>query len=240
MKTLFNIFLLGLIPILSSAQMSLGIKAGANFSQTSLTDDAKVFFNSNFKPGYQVGAFLDIPFGGMFGVQAEVFYLKAGSRYESIVEGNVITFLDVETTYDVMGIWSSRLNLDYLDIPIMLKYNFRGRSVSSYLMAGPHLRFATGASMVDQRVTPQTGTAQTASNRAINIGSGPNRSILSSDFGISIGGGLAFELDYGFIVVDARYYLGMTNIRNSKNPAEKMNNRTAMINVGYMFPLGGY
>jgi len=239
MKNLFITIAFFAFPAFLMAQTSLGIKAGANFSTLSLTSEVKNDFDNNMLVGYQVGGLVDVQFGGMFAVQAEALYVRRGSSFRSKIDVNGVTFINETVTFDNFGQYTSAIQLDYVDIPIMLKYNFRGRGVSSYVMAGPHINFAVGARMANQKLESANDT-ETANNRNLNIGSGRNDTIRSSDFGISIGAGLAFELDYGHIILDARYYLGMANISNSNDPRHKTNNRSLMINIGYMFPLGGY
>lgn len=242
MKNLLTLFAILLFSFSMSAQTSIGVKAGANFSNVTLSDQYGDLFDANLKPGFQAAAFIDIPFGGMFGFQGEVAYVRVGSGFESIVavssaNNGAYEFFDGGND---PGFYSGQLSLDYVDIPLMIKYNLRGRSVQGFLMAGPHLRFATGATLSDQRVNTVEGEQVTYLNRELVIGSGANRTISGSDFGISFGGGVKIELDYGHILVDARYYLGTSNIRNSANPNLEMSNRNIMVNVGYMFPLGGY
>lgn len=239
MKNLFITIAFFAFPALLLAQTSLGFKAGANFSTVSLTDEVKNDFDNNMSIGYQVGGLVDIQFGGMFAVQAEALYVRRGSSFRSKVDVSTVTFLTETVAFDNVGEYSSNVQLDYVDIPIMLKYNFRGRAVSSYVMAGPHINFAVGARLANQTLESANDT-ETANNNSLNIGTGRNDAIKSSDFGISVGAGLAFELDYGHIVLDARYYLGMSNIANSNDPSAKLNNRSLMVNIGYMFPLGGY
>lgn len=243
MKNLLTLFAAIVLTYSVSAQTSLGLKAGANFSNVTMTDQFNDLLNSNLRTGFQVAAFVDVPFGGMFGFQGEIGYVRSGAGFESIVplsaaNGGPYEFFD--GVYEP-GFYEGNLTLDYLDIPLMIKYIMRGRGVQGFLMAGPHLRFATGASLSDQRTFQAAGEGQvTYLNRELVIGSGANRTISGSDFGISFGGGVTIELDYGHIIIDARYFVGTSNLRNSANPDLAMSNRNIMLNVGYMFPLGGY
>jgi len=235
MKNLLNTLLVIAFPIFLTAQTSIGIKAGANFSNFSMSSQLQDDFNSNLTPGFQVGGVLDIPFGGMFGVMVEGLYTRRGDAKRSKVD---FAYLENGVAID-QGILKVRTHLNYVDIPIHLKYNFRGRSVSTYLMAGPQLSFALGGENNNLIIE---GSVQdyTLPNQRLEFGSGRNDDLKSSDFGISLGAGMAFELDMGSITLDARYFLGMTNLANSSNPADAFKNRTIMINVGYLYPLGGY
>jgi len=235
MKNLFTLFAMLTIPFLSVAQTSIGVKAGANFSNFSMSKQLDETFNSNLTPGFQAGAVLDVPFGGMFGVMVEGLYTRRGDAKRSkenfayLLEGVPVD----------MGTLRLRTHLSYLDVPVHLKYNFRGRSVSTYLMAGPQLSFALSG-QINNIVLEGTQQDYPFPNERLEFGTTRNDDVKSSDFGISIGAGMSFELDMGFITIDARYYMGMTNLANSSNPGDAFKNRTVMINVGYLYPLGGY
>jgi len=235
MKNLFVTLIALAFPMFLFAQTSIGIKAGPNFSNFSMSSQLQDDFNSNLTPGYQVGAVLDIPFGGMFGVSLEGLYTRRGDSKRSKVD---FAYLENGVAID-QGTLRVRTHLNYMDIPIHLKYNFRGRSVSTYLMAGPQLSFALSGNN-NNIVIEGSQRDYTLPNTRLEFGSGRNDDLKGTDFGISLGAGMAFELDMGFITVDARYFLGMTNLANSSNPADTFKNRTIMINLGYLYPLGGY
>lgn len=265
MKKIIIFTIIILVPFMAMSQSSIGFKAGANFSNYGITSEAKNDWNSNLTPGFQVGAFYGIEFGGMFGVQLEAMYSRRGTAYRSKIDmsyaisiddsnpnNQTITLATGETTY--------KEHISYLDFPLLFRYNMRGRGIRPYLTAGPQLGFALSATRKDQLVDgtisthqyfpvenqyllePITSTSDfhTFDNARMEIGSGRNDEIISADFGIVLGAGLEIELDFGSLLIDARYYMGMSNISNSADPAQAIRNRSLMVNVGYVVPLGMY
>jgi len=263
-KLIISSFII-LVPLIALSQSFIGFKAGGNFSNFSITSEAKNNWSSRMTPGYQVGAFYGLEFGGMFGVQLEASYTRRGSAFRSKVNfrypisldqsnpnNQIITLVTGETTY--------KDHISYLDFPLLFRYNMRGRSIRPYLAAGPQLGFALSAMQKDQLVDGIISTHQylpfedtyiptpissrpdfhTFDNRRMEIGEGRNDEIISADFGILLGAGLEIELNFGSILLEARYYMGMTDIDNSANPAATIKNRSLMINIGYVFPLGMY
>lgn len=265
MKKIIILSIIILTPLITFSQSRIGFKAGANFSNYGITSEAKNDWNSNLTPGFQVGVFYGFDFGGMFGVQLEAMYSRRGTAYRSKVDmayaisidqsnpnNQTITLASGETTY--------KEHISYLDFPLLFRYNMRGRAIRPYFAAGPQLGFALSATRKDQLVDGTISTHQyfpvenqyilepissrsdfhTFDNARMEIGNGRNDEIISADFGILIGAGLEIELDFGSLLLDARYYLGMSNISNSADPAFAIKNRSLMINIGYVIPLGMY
>lgn len=198
----------------------------------------------------------------MFGLQIEGMFTRRGSARETKVPLYFENFLvrtdaqGVTRVGDLTGNIDYKEHISYLDFPVMLKFNLRGRGIRPYFMAGPQLSFALNASQkdifyqgsMDNYVVSGTGlvyentvTVEDAiANTELEIGTGRNDYFRPADFGIAVGTGLSIELDFGYIVADVRYYMGMSNIRNSSNPIFDIKNRSVMINVGYMYPIGGW
>jgi hypothetical protein len=84
----------------------LGIKGGANLDKINGES-----FSNEFKFGYNVGAFAELNFTPMWGIQPEVLFNQSsyhtGTQFSSIYPGGV---------NDVQG------NLNYLSIPILLSF----------------------------------------------------------------------------------------------------------------------
>lgn len=262
MKNLFTLTLLVFLPILLAAQSGIGFKGGINFSNHALSDQQKDLWNANLTPGFQAGAFYDLSFGGMFGLEIGGIFSRRGTARETkvpVFSENFITSTNaqgVTTVSDFTGNIDYKEQISYLDFPVMFKFNLRGRGISPYFMAGPQLSFAMGANRKDifyqgnldnylfdgtnYTFINTTAVDDASANAELEIGSGRNDQIRPTDFGIAIGAGLSVELDFGYIVADVRYFMGMSNIVNSSNPIFDTKNRSIMINVGYMYPIGGW
>lgn len=245
-----------------TGQSGIGFKAGVNFSNHALSQQQKDNWNANLTPGFQAGAFYDMSFGGMFGLQIEALFTRRGTARETKVPLYFENFISNTTAQgftrvgDLTGNVDYKEHISYVDFPVMFKFNLRSRGISPYFMAGPQLSFALSARQkdifyegsMDNYILNGTGfvyentvlVEDAIANTELEIGTGRNDYIRPSDFGIALGAGLSIELDFGYIVADLRYYIGMSNIRNSNNPILDTKNRSVMINVGYMYPIGGW
>src|SRR5688500_5156258 len=103
------------------AQFSIGVKAGANITKV----DGKAF-RDEFRYGYHLGGFMEIPLGESVSIQPEVLWnqyqTRADSSFSSVYENAV----------DFSNYRDGKLN--YLSIPLLVYYKL-GKVVS--LQAGP-------------------------------------------------------------------------------------------------------
>lgn len=109
--------------ITANAQ-SLGLRAGANFSNIVKTDDND--FNTEFKTGFHAGITLDIPLVSRLSFAPEIMYSQKG--YKST--GTSLLF--GENEYSV--------TTHFVDVPILLKIN-TGNGFNLHL--GPQVSFLT-------------------------------------------------------------------------------------------------
>lgn len=103
-------------------QFHIGAKAGANIIKV----DGKSF-KDQFKYGYHLGGFMEIPLGKKFVVQPEVLF----NQYATTVDSN---FNHVYQNVFNSN-YQSNVKLNYLSIPLLLNYKLIGNFLS--LQAGP-------------------------------------------------------------------------------------------------------
>jgi len=245
MKNLTQILFFSFFALSLSAQMSIGIKAGASLNKYSFSDVINDSYDATSQAGYTVGAALDIPFGGRMGVETGAYWTRKGSGMESETAE-----FQLNTNQGSIDVYSeAKEKLNYLTIPVHLKMHFRGKSIGSYVLAGPEFNFALSGSystnytdskgLLLKEVEDVLNANGVESNGDIEFGSGRNDTYKSFDFGISLGGGLFYELEVGKITLDARYYFGMSNMLNTEDDDFKIKNRNLIVQVGYAFPIGG-
>jgi hypothetical protein len=148
-----------------------------------------------------------IRFGlGRLGVQAEILSVTKGASFSDGED-------DVE------------LRLEYVEIPLLLHIPLAvGGSFAPYVFGGPSIGLevrcrlkAEGGSSVD------CDDADTFGRR-------------STDFGVHAGGGLAFAMGPGALLVEGRYAFGLSNLVDQGTGTVRT--RTPSVMVGYEIPLG--
>lgn len=179
--------LAGLGATQASAQtFDLGLEAGANFSSF-IGSDVTSYAGaaSSNKMGFVGGGFLSLNFGSSFAIRPEILYEQKGTA----IQGT-----------------STTAELDYIEIPVLLKLSLGSPVVNPGILLGPSFSFNTVA---------------TVSN------GGTINNVSSSDIGIM--GGI--EIDFDKFLVSGRYELGLQNIQQNVN----VQNGTFTALVGYSF-----
>ena len=179
-----------LASVMQAQHVNIGIKAGLNLYNIKYNNDIKY----DTKAGLHAGLLGHIHVTKNFAVQPELLFSAQGAKY---------------TTSGV----DTKLNLNYLNIPVLLQYMFDNG-----------FRFEAG---------PQVGLLLTA--KADN---GTTKTDIKSDLK-PVDVGLALGLGYIHVPsgfgVDARYNLGLSNINDDDNSTLKANNRGFQLGVFYQF-----
>lgn len=164
----------------SQASVSLGIKAGANFANTNISGSESI-------TALHGGAYGLVKFANI-GIQPEILFSKQGSQLTG----------------------GSEIDLDYVNIPVMLKF---------YLPAGLNLQAG-----------PQFGVLLNAENENGDI----KNQLKNSDLSAALGAG--WDAPFG-LQFTARYVFGLSDIDDGLGTEVK--NQTFQLSVGYrLFKLG--
>ena len=137
-----------------------GLKAGLNLSNITNTE-------GDLKPGAHFGGFAHIHVTPAFSLQPEVYYSNQGAKYGS----------------------DSKTILNYVNIPVLLQYNFDN---GFRVQGGPQLGILTEAK---------------SKNGSVEVDMSDNTK--SIDFSIPLG---VSYLGYSGFGADVRYNIGITNV----------------------------
>lgn len=126
------------------SQASVGLRIGGSLTNYRTTEKWE---NYSLKPlpGLNGQLSFELPLWGRLALQTELGYGQRGSRLkaESTANGHNIDF-EVDQRDEsgqlqrliVKGYADFEERIHYLDLPVLLKYRFRGRSLSAYLSVG--------------------------------------------------------------------------------------------------------
>ncbi len=179
----------------SYSQVGIGIKGGVNFANVSGADAAP---NSKTKTGFVAGGYLTISLPMLFTIQPEVLYSQKGFTADETIFG---------TSVKVTG------SLNYLEIPVLVKYSFPVPVVKPSLYAGP----AMGILLSAKAKGEASGQSQETDIKDQTT---------STDWGLVLGA----SANIAIITVDVRYTLGLTTL--DKTGSSKDYNRVFAIMVG--------
>ncbi len=188
-KILFAATLL-IFSITSQAQnVKIGAKLGANMNKVSGKS-----FNEEFDLSYHAGAFLEIDLNKKWGFQPEVYFNQSTATRSS----------GFNTLYTSNPNANTDIKLNYLSIPILLRYNI-GNAVT--LNAGPQFSIL----MNNDRTLLQNG----------------GEAFKSGDFAMAAGA----QVNLKMFRVYGRYNIGLSNI-NDIDDRDKWKNQQLQLGVG--------
>ncbi len=181
-------FCLGITTLPAVAQFNIGVRAGLNLANASIYSDTD--FSSEILPRLNYGVVAEIGLSSALYVQAEAMFSQRGAEA-------TYTFGNVEYIGD--------LRLDYVEVPITLKYKFGSEGLRPYLFAGPNFAVNTVAE------------AENASGHKDDV----MDEIKVMDIALDAGAGIALETGMGIILMaDLRYSFGLQNIINEEEAKE--------------------
>ncbi|UCF04390.1 MAG: PorT family protein [bacterium] len=242
----------------SNAQtnVNVGIKAGLGIASCSGLDDLfepaewggyTPSVDKGSRLGVVVGGFLELRLVENVFIQPEFLYVQGGCKRDIGID-----FYEAMGAIEVFveGSVESSEDLNYLEIPILLKYVVSGGSGSGpYFLAGPSIGIKLSAEMAygfAATVSVYEDGVLTDSEYISDSGSEDLDDYLKgTNFSMIFGAGYIQELAQGALFVEARFSLGLTDIFEDTYDIETWPNvyvyledaktRLLSITVGYAF-----
>jgi hypothetical protein len=192
--------LLLLLAVSSQAQVGFGVTGGVNFATVGGADVPSA---AKSLTGFAGGAYLEFSIPFLFSIQPEVIYsMKGFSADEVVMVGG--------TPYNV----KATAHLNYIEVPVLIKYTLPVPVIKPALFAGPSLGFLMNAKVKAELAGFPTTETDIKS------------STTSTDFGLVFGA----SANIAIITVSARYTMGLTTL--DKEGTSKVYNRVWSLMVG--------
>jgi len=207
---------------LSISQTEVGAKAGATFSDitTKGLNLGKGFLEPQMIAGPTAGLYAEVPLGHGFYFAPELNYSQKGFKVQESMD------LDVFGLTLPIGA-EAITRLDYIDMPLTLKYKFGGDRLQAYVKAGPTLGYAVSGhvttrinSIIDIRIAETNLNTQGDLYNAFELGG-------------LVGAGLEVPTASGKFFVDASFSQGFSDILNEPVVDLRVHNRAFGLGIGY-------
>ena len=183
-----------------SDAMQFGVKVGLNLANASVDPEPEgVSFVAVTKFG--LGGIMIYPLSEVLSLQVEAMYLLKGSKAEIDFFGEV---------FDV------KLNLAYLSVPVMGRYNLGSEDTSPYIVVGPEFGFLLSAK------SKFNGEEEDIKD-----------DFKSLDLGLNIGAGVSMNMGATPMFGEVRYSLGLSDIDDNDDGTTKTTG--IQLFVGMMF-----
>jgi hypothetical protein len=181
----------------STLKAQFGVRAGINLAnQTFKIDGLSVTPESII--GLNAALFYNVSLSNNLVLQPELSFSQKGSKFDE-------TFLGEEI----------KSTINYLEIPVLLKYKSNSERIGFFGQAGPALGFALSGKT-------------TVGDESASIDFEED-GLRRTDLGFHLGAGVSF----GKFLVDARYMLGVANLSDAEEGTTR--NRGFMLSLGFMF-----
>jgi hypothetical protein len=212
MKNLFKVFLISLLALISvqTFAQKIGIQGGINLANMLIKDDEGTYsddFDMNL--GFNGGATVEFGFGDLLALEAGLMADTKGFKWE-------MDMFETQVT--------SKVNLLYLDVPVLLKVAPTLGSIKVFGAAGPYAGFG-----ITGKIKAEADGESESED--VEWGDTEESEFKRFDFGAKFGAGVEFQ---GF-TLGAYYSLGLANISPITDGGSKINNKVISVSVGYKF-----
>jgi len=193
-KVVLSALILVAIASVSQAQgVRLGFKAGANLSKISSSQS----FNDGFDLSYQLGGFLEVDFNKKWGIQPELLWSQSATK-----PSNFKTLYSSVSNPSLNN--SDNIKLDYLSIPLLLRYNI--------------------GNILTLNVGPQYSILIKKDKTLLQNG---QSAFKDGDFAMVAGA----QLNFKFLRIYGRYNIGLQNLNDVSN-SEKWTSQQLQLGLG--------
>lgn len=196
-------------------RQEIGLDIHLGLALSKFNTEQKLNGSQSFKEGVSAGVGYDFNLNSNFALHPELNYIQKGTDL-SYDTGSSRTALRVE------------MGLNYLELPLLLKFSPAQGSLKPFLMAGPSVSLLLAKSLTAS-VTDASGRT-----REINTVKASDIPIRNLDYGFVIAAGLDMDITHGMsILVDVRYSEGLLNFDKSDDKSTR--NRVIASSVGVRF-----
>ncbi len=203
----------------TNGQVSLGPKTGLNLGNLNYSDTSRyspVFWN---KTGLIEGLVLDIGVVEFLSIQPEINLIQKGYNSTSSLN-NFSSFSQSVTT---------KITLNYLELSIMIKLYYGSKRIKFNLLFGPNLGYAFEGKY---KQTYHLFFSSKKNEGLINFEDDKFNRI---DLGLNFGLGTSFYISNGYLFLDARYQLGLSDLSTEDGNYVEAYNKGIQFSIGYMW-----
>ncbi len=237
-------------------QFWLGFKGGINLSQADPVKRYSVMSATNYPSSNlnkTYNSFQDV--GSQATVEITFQFRNLSVSTQPTYSHNVFTYSNQfewintqDPSQSLTQKYSQSQSLDYVTLPLIVKYDLVGNSLRGYVHGGIYYSLLTNAlkTVTVSGVDLASGSANTLSSQPLIVGT---KDLFTNYWGLMGGIGGNYQMGNVKLVLDATYMHGMSNITNVKNrysndqlagigdAQDDMKLNTIVISAGVVFPM---
>ncbi len=231
--------------IAANAQMYAGLKGGISIPNLTAGGGNPVSSGWSSRLGPYFGAVGEYQLSTLFSIQAELNYSSQGGKKDGKQAIATSDFFNGQappgTPKYVYANYTSVVRLNYIELPVMLHFNFDlGNTMVFFIGGGPYAGYLLNAKNINSGSSPvyedKDETVQLAPTQSFDSTQDITADIKRFNFGIQGGLGLAFKLGDNKLVLTGGGNYGFVNIqKNTDNGQNKTG--AATVTLSYLFQL---
>jgi len=207
------------------AQIKYGVQLHGLLNTASFTAEDDPSPEKDWKFGFGGGIFAEIPLASKLYLKPSINYHQKGVKATEYFYGEG----------DIKTIQKTRMNLNYIEVPVLLVYNLKSNSNKWYVGAGPSFGYGISGKAEVFQTIPESSQVQPGffSVKAFKDVEDGGLGLKRFDFGINAMIGMRV-LEKGSIQLG--YLHGLSNVASKEYySGDKYNNRSIMLTIGYLF-----
>lgn len=233
-KIVLALAMVAMVGAVSAQGLSLGIKGGVNMSNFY----GKEVKDTKMKLGFNVGVAADYEFESNVAIQSGLYFTTKGAKLSSTNIDQKVGDIKLSGTVDKTA------NAMYLQVPLHLAYKIDVTPGARVVLhAGPYAAYGVGGKISGKSTVKVSGNvpadqkaAVDAALKQINASTTTSVNTFDKKMGykpFDAGVGIGVGAEFGSLLVDLGWDMGLLNI--SRNKDVNVKNQNAHLAVGFKF-----
>ena len=222
MKTFIVISLMSCYMISAIAQTKYGVQASGVMSSASFNESSSDNINKDLNAGFGAGVYAEIPLSEKVSFKPGLNFMQKGVK--------ITNSFTAEGTQFQQNV---KANLNYLEVPVLAVYNFKGTSGKWFLGAGPSLGYGISGKLKGDLEINDGGSTQKVPFSVYAFRNENDNGADFKRFDVGVEGVAGRNISKN-MAVQLNYLHGLRNIANSSSfDDNKFKNRNMMLAVKY-------
>ena len=222
MKTGFITVVLSLCMITTIAQTKYGVQASGVMSSASFNENANDHIDKDLNAGFGAGVYAEIPLNNKLSLKPGLNFLQKGVKVSN-------NFTDEGIQYKQ----NVKANLNYVEVPVLAVYNFKGAAGKWFVGAGPSASYGiSGKLKGDLEISDGEGSQRESFNvHAFKKENDNGADFKRLDLGVGAVAGHNISKN---MAVQLNYLHGLRNIASASGFSnDRFKNRNMMLSLKY-------
>jgi hypothetical protein len=237
-----TVFLLASAALALAGEVKFGAHAGLTIPNLRGGQDNPLTSGFSSREAEFFGISADIGLSRHFSLVVELNYTSQGGKRTGLqIIEEMPAGLPVPPDTDLYADFKNETILDYVEIPVMLRYKF-GNTVRFFINAGPYAGYLVRAHAVTSGSSliylDPAGTEPVIDTPVSFVADTDVKdSLKTTNFGLAGGAGIMYPLGPGSLVFEAHFQAGLITIQKDVETSGKSQTGAVVISLGYLFSL---